>query len=134
MANLDFTGICWEWTGHLRDGYGLLAATRSDGRPTTANVHRVVWEELVGLISDGLQLDHLCRNRRCANPDHLEPVTQAVNVRRGASVHRRLDVACSKGHIRTPENTYLPPTGRRACLVCRRAAKAAYRARLVVAA
>lgn len=67
---------CWEWQGAIHSGgYGVL------GREY---VHRLVYEELIGPVPEGLQLDHLCRNRRCCNPGHLEPVTQAENLQRGA--------------------------------------------------
>ena len=70
---------CWEWTGGRSSaGYGYITA---GGRKQP--VHRVVYELLVGPIPEGLALDHLCRNVRCVNPDHLEPVTWRENVRRG---------------------------------------------------
>jgi hypothetical protein len=66
---------CWEWTGgHTADGY---ASTPS------GYAHRVVYEFLVEPIPDGMTIDHLCRNRGCVNPDHLEPVTHSVNALRG---------------------------------------------------
>lgn len=69
-------GDCWQWIGRLdRDGYGRFGKR---GRPA----HRVVWEALVGPIPVGHHLDHLCRNKACVNPDHLEPVLPVVNVRR----------------------------------------------------
>lgn len=69
---------CWNWTGAmLASGYGSL---RVDNHAHV--VHRFAWELLRGPIPDGLQVDHLCRNRRCCNPDHLEPVTQQENLRR----------------------------------------------------
>jgi uncharacterized protein (DUF433 family) len=70
---------CWEWQGPLnRQGYGSLSAHRKK-----AAVHRVAYEHLVGPIASGMVIDHLCRVRDCTNPDHLEPVTPAENVRRG---------------------------------------------------
>jgi len=71
---------CHIWQGQPQGGgYGL--AFGEDGRKTTA--HRVIYEREVGPIPDGLQLDHLCRVRICVNPEHMEPVTNAENARRG---------------------------------------------------
>ena len=69
---------CWEWTGAMRGGYGVL---HQGGASVAA--HRVIYERYRGSISPGLDIDHLCRNPSCVNPDHLEPVTRAENVRRG---------------------------------------------------
>lgn len=106
---------CWQWTGYVtHHGYGQM---RIDGRYIAA--HRVSYELLVGPISDGLVIDHLCRNTRCVNPAHLEPVTQAVNVARSmnprAVAHR--ENRCLRGHPFTPENTKWQQ-GRRCCRIC----------------
>lgn len=69
---------CWFWAGTIRGGYGRI---RVDG--VTKEAHRVSYEHHVGPISYGLVIDHLCRNRSCINPDHLEQVTVAENIRRG---------------------------------------------------
>jgi len=75
---------CWEWQGARNHyGYGALWL-----RGQVVYAHRLAFEHFVGPIPAGLQLDHLCRNRACVNPDHLEPVTQAENVRRGAAARR----------------------------------------------
>lgn len=71
---------CWEWTGQLEDGYGRVPVSRGK----YASAHRSAYEIWKGSIPAELELDHLCRNRRCINPDHLEPVTHQENVRRGA--------------------------------------------------
>src|ERR1019366_4519713 len=69
---------CWLWTGGLnRGGYGQFMT------PPCTVAHRVAYELFVGPIPEGLQLDHLCRVRSCVNPQHLEPVSQQENIRRG---------------------------------------------------
>lgn len=76
---IEFGDGCWEWTGTKNQfGYGRLCR---DGRRVVA--HRWLYERLRGAVPAGLQMDHLCRNRSCVNPDHLEPVTQRENLRRG---------------------------------------------------
>lgn len=73
------TGVCWWWTGNLDGkGYGRVTIDKEQKR-----AHRWVWEHLVGPIPDGLEMDHLCRNILCVNPDHLEPVTKSENQVRG---------------------------------------------------
>lgn len=70
---------CWEWTGYIMpSGYGL---TSRDGQKTSA--HRANYEDFVGPIPEGYEIDHLCRNRACCNPGHLEAVTRSENQRRG---------------------------------------------------
>ena len=92
---------CWEWTGSLTGaGYGKVLTFRS-----VRVAHRVLYELLVGPVPDGRELDHLCRNRRCVRPDHLEPVTHLENVRRSAGNGSKS--GCPSGHPYTPENTYI---------------------------
>ena len=108
---------CWTWTAGLdRRGYGRIRVGDK-----TAAAHRVVYELLSGPIPEGLSLDHLCRNPSCVRPDHLEPVTHAENVRRGAAgENQRAKTHCPRGHEYTPENTYNNPRRpNRACQACR---------------
>jgi hypothetical protein len=78
-SKVDRTGDCWKWTAGLTgSGYGRF---RWDGGEVAA--HRFAYELLVGAIPDGLQIDHLCRNRACVNPAHMEPITQRENILRG---------------------------------------------------
>jgi hypothetical protein len=104
---------CWLWTGYADPlGYGQ---TYVDGRVRWA--HRAAYEFYVGKIPDGLVLDHKCRVPCCVNPDHLEPVTQKVNVRRGLVYGK---THCKLGHQFDEANTYLNPrNGSKSCKACR---------------
>lgn len=103
---------CWLWTGALAsNGYGSVG---HGGRIHSA--HALAYRLLVGAVPDGLQLDHLCRERRCCNPTHLEPVTAAENVRRA----RILIIACPKGHAYDDANTRINKRGQRSCKECSR--------------
>lgn len=115
---------CVEWTGaHTGCGYGTILGT---GRKFVL-VHRAVWEEYIGPIADGLELDHLCRNRLCCRLDHLEPVTKLVNVRRARGWTLDGSVwVCKRGHRMTDENVTVTGDGRSRCRKCRSMAKAAY--------
>lgn len=126
-----FDQPCWQWDVLGSEGYGSF----HDGRPGLA--HRWSYEHHVGPIPAGLVIDHLCRNRGCVNPAHLEPVTDRVNSLRGArgTVVAHLQNKCTKGHRFTPENTkwqYRNGRRQRACRECirtrRRARAAALRA------
>lgn len=122
---------CIEWMAAIRpDGYGHF---QNRGRNWLA--HRMAYEIGVGPIPKGLTIDHLCRNRGCQNPEHLEPVTNRENLRRGegfGAVNSRKTV-CDNGHAFTPENTYIVLKGgvpaARYCKACNRARARKYAAR-----
>jgi hypothetical protein len=84
-----FDSPCWIWVKHINEwGYGVKSI---DSKPKAA--HRVYYEQHVGPIPSGLQLDHLCRVRECVNPSHLEPVTAAENSRRSNAAKLTMDAA-----------------------------------------
>lgn len=83
-----------------------------------AGAHRVAYEEIMGPVPEGLELDHLCRTRSCVNPSHLEPVTHRENMNRGDVATRR-KTHCPKGHPYDEENTGIY-NGYRNCRACAR--------------
>lgn len=92
-SKIERSNECWNWTAHIAvTGYGMFQASGS--QPVYA--HRFSYELYVGPIPDGLTIDHLCFNRKCVNPQHLEPVSLAENVRRAQVKQRRThDSNCS---------------------------------------
>jgi len=116
--SVDKTAECWEWTGtRSKAGYGQFPLSSS---PKQVRAHRFAYENLVAPIPDGLTIDHLCRNRGCVNPSHLEPVTLAENVRRSSIFRRKNPTACPHGHP-YPENALLRANGSiKDCRACNR--------------
>jgi hypothetical protein len=128
---VDKTEDCWNWTGWTyRHGYGGF---RPGGRgDPNGYAHRFSYEATLGPIPDGLEIDHLCRNRRCVRPDHLEPVTHAENHRRRRGIKTgpyNVGDRCRRGHSRA-EHTAINRQGFRYCRECSRLAQQRHRARL----
>ena len=134
-AKVDKAGDadCWNWTGCRSEGYGRF---HFEGRLMPA--HRWSYEDAVGPIPEGLVIDHLCQNRLCCNPAHMEPVTRAENSRRGEknrktySGRSRPDLTerteCVNGHEFTGDNYYWRGNAR-TCRICAAERLARFRAR-----
>lgn len=113
----EVTG-CWLWQGTLdKDGYGaqVKIGSHTDGSRRAVRPHRWFYAHFKGPIPEGLVIDHLCRNRRCQNPEHLEAVTHVENTKRGA---RATATHCHRGHPLSGENVRLSK-GRWQSRVCR---------------
>ncbi len=125
-SKVDASGSCWIWTGGQNGrGYGKFGIAKKNWR-----AHRLSYAAMIGDIPDGLSLDHLCRNRACVNPLHLEPVSVGENNRRGLgptlagarhAARMALRTHCPQGHPYSGANLYSYPTGRmcRACGLAR---------------
>lgn len=118
-------GPCWVWTGNRhKQGYGTIKKGKKQ-----LLAHRAMYEECVGPIPDGMDLDHLCSNTPCVKaigdglgPSHLEPVTHRENVLRGNGVAAKnaMKAECKRGHPLSDENLGIDPRGNRFCRACRR--------------
>jgi hypothetical protein len=111
-SKVNKTDGCWEWTA-ARNAYGYGTYWFNGKKGFLA--HRASYLMFVGPIPDGLQLDHLCRNRGCVRPDHLEAVEPVTNSRRGMVATK---TECVRGHPFTVENTRTS-RGYRECVTCK---------------
>lgn len=117
---LDPNTGCILWTGGVNGGgYGRFNFGTDRGRLA----HRVLWERANGPVPEGLNLDHLCRNKLCVNVDHLEPVTQRVNVLRGVGISsaNARKTHCKRGHELFGANLFMNSNGTRQCRSCKTA-------------
>ncbi len=112
---------CWEWRGGIIKGYGTMGIDYCHKQ-----AHQFAYEYFKGTIPEGLEIDHLCRNHKCVNPDHLEVVTHQENCRRGECGEKtgqiqKTKTHCPKGHPYNLENTFyhVHSGGRhRECRIC----------------
>lgn len=115
---------CWLWTrGKSGAGYGVV---HYDGR--MRSVHIVLYVSVFGPVPEGLELDHLCRNRNCVNPWHLEPVTHQENILRGNTIMARLarQTHCKRGHLLEGDNLYVgKKRWGRNCIACAKITRSA---------
>lgn len=115
------TDGCWHWRGRLnREGYGKFYVGVVERKYVYISAQRWAWEQINGPVPPGLVLDHLCRNRACVRPDHLEPVTSGTNVLRGESPSAQCarKLTCKRGHPFDEANTRQSTKGHRMCVIC----------------
>lgn len=118
---------CWTWlAGKSPDGYGKFWFDGRDGY-----AHRYAYGLLIGPIPAGLEIDHLCRNRACVNPTHLEPVTTKENLHRGETLAARQIALthCPSDHPYSGDNLRITPEGERICRRCNYLAQIRWRQR-----
>ena len=118
--NKGLHGECWNWNASLwTGGYGQIGEGGRGSRNLGA--HRVSYELYKGKIQNDLVVDHICRNRKCVNPDHLRLLTRGENVMCGETIPAKnlAKTHCINGHEFTIENTYTYKNTRQ-CVKCRK--------------
>ena len=119
-SRLNKDNDCWVWTGTKGpSGYGQIGI-RVNGKPNTRYVHRISYQVFIGPIPKDREIDHLCRNRSCANPKHLELVTHRENILRGNTfaAKQAAQTHCWRGHEFDFKNTQIGTKGERRCRKC----------------
>lgn len=121
FRHVEKTDTCWLWTGAKNaGGYGIFTSGGKSGA-----AHKWLYQKEIGVVTAGLDLDHLCRVRHCVNLAHLEPVTRRENIMRGigptlSGQRQRAKTHCAHGHAFNNSNTYICKNGARKCNECHR--------------
>jgi len=130
LSKVSHQGECWEWIAFRdRDGYGKFFTHKVNGCAVKEYAHRWAYSRWRGDIPEGMQIDHLCRNRACVRPEHLEAVTAKVNNSRSNSLsaQRARKTHCVRGHPLEGANVHITTKGQRRCRTCDRDAHNAKR-------
>jgi len=116
---VEITPNCWNWKGYIgNNGYGMFRTGLNK-----VMSHRFIYEIMTEHIIDSLDLDHLCRNRSCVNPNHLQQVTRRENCLRGLTGkhdNHKHKSFCPQGHPYSGKNLYVDNLGRVVCRECRK--------------
>lgn len=109
---------CWPWKMSIGShGYGQASWSIGEGRSAGTTAHRVAWVAANGPIPDDLTVDHLCHNRLCCNPAHMQLLSLVDNAKRNRNSQK---TECPRGHAYDDENTYITRLGHRRCRECAR--------------
>jgi len=123
LSKVDKTGDCWNWTGSVSSsGYGQITGYIGNKKKNFIT-HRLAYKHYLGKIPDGYTIDHLCQNRLCQNPDHLEAVTQRENTLRSLTVTavNAQKTHCTNGHPYSGDNLLMDKKRNiRMCKACRK--------------
>lgn len=121
---------CWEWLlSQNTYGYGKIWLNKK-----TVQTHRLMFEYYCGSICPDLTINHLCRNRNCCNPIHLEQISNKENVLKGTGISaiNAKKTHCIHSHEFTPDNTYITPDNKRNCKTCRKISCQKFKEGLVI--
>lgn len=128
ISNFGAKNQCWPWNAPLDNGYGRFWLNNK-----TDLAHRISYQLFVGSINNNLHIDHLCRNRSCVNPEHMEQVTIKTNVLRGVGLTavNANKTHCKRGHLLNQDNLYFSSRKARVCKKCQKIRHAKWRSKNV---
>ena|SRR3990167_6885578 len=126
MVSKRFDDECWQWSWANFKEYGIITYLGKN-----IKVHRFAYELRYGQLTSGLELDHICRNTSCFNPQHLEQVTHQENMIRSIPYRiYEIKEECPQGHLYSGYNLYISPSGQRVCRECKKLHQRRYRSNL----